>query len=351
MATTSQSFPQLPADAERSPAVAAAREVVPVGRARSVLDLIGNTPLLEIKRLTAGLLNPGVRIFAKLEGFNPGGSIKDRPAKSMLEVGIAEGKLKPGKVILDSTSGNTGIALAMLGATLGYPVELVMPSNVSRERKKIIEAYGAKIHFSDPMEGSDGAIVMCRELLKKNPERYFKPDQYNNEANTLAHFQTTGPEIWRQTRGEVTHFVAAIGTGGTIMGTGKFLKSKNRSVKVIAVEPDDAMHGLEGLKHMATSIVPGIYHEKELDGKIAVGTEEAYEMVYALGQAEGILVGQSSGAAMIAALKVAQSIREGVVVTLFADFGDKYLSTNLWIGWQEWRPDNLQQLKAKWKKK
>ena len=350
MATTSQSFPRLPADANRDPLVDR-REVVPVGRARSVLDLIGNTPLLEIKRLTAGLLNPRVRIFAKLEGFNPGGSIKDRPAKSMLEVGIAEGKLKPGKVILDSTSGNTGIALAMLGATLGYPVELVMPSNVSRERKKIIEAYGAKIHFSDSMEGSDGAIIMCRNLIEKNPERYFKPDQYNNEANSLAHFQTTGPEIWRQTRGEVTHFVAAIGTAGTIMGTGRFLKSKNRNVKVIAVEPDDAMHGLEGLKHMASSIVPGIYHANELDDKIPVGTEEAYEMVYALGQSEGILVGQSSGAAMIAALTVAQSIREGTVVTVFPDFGDKYLSTNLWIGWQEWSPESLTRLRAKWKKK
>jgi cysteine synthase B len=269
----------------------------------------------------------------------------------MLEVGIAEGKLKPGKVILDSTSGNTGIALAMLGATLGYPVELVMPSNVSRERKKIIEAYGAKIHFSDSMEGSDGAIIMCRNLIEKNPERYFKPDQYNNEANSLAHFQTTGPEIWRQTRGEVTHFVAAIGTAGTIMGTGRFLKSKNRNVRVIAVEPDDAMHGLEGLKHMASSIVPGIYHANELDDKIPVGTEEAYEMVYALGQSEGILVGQSSGAAMIAALTVAQSIREGTVVTVFPDFGDKYLSTNLWIGWQEWSPESLTRLRAKWKKK
>ena len=223
-------------------------------------------------------------------------------------------------MILDSTSGNTGIALAMLGATLGYPVELVMPSNVSRERKKIVEAYGAKIHFSDPMEGSDGAIVMCRKLIAQNPERYFKPDQYNNEANALAHFETTGPEIWRQTRGEVTHFVAAIGTGGTVMGTGRFLKSKNRAIKVIAVEPDDAMHGLEGLKHMASSIVPGIYHEKELDDKIQVGTEEAYEMVYALGQTEGILVGQSSGAAMIAALKLARSIREGTIVTVFCRF-------------------------------
>ena len=351
MATTSQSSPRLPADANRAPAVAPGREVVPVARARSVLDLIGNTPILEITRLTEGLLNPGVRIFAKLEGFNPGSSIKDRPAKSMLEVGIAEGKLKPGKVILDSTSGNTGIALAMLGAALGYPVELVMPSNVSRERKKIIEAYGAKIHFSDSMEGSDGAIIMCRQLIEKNPERYFKPDQYNNEANSLAHFQTTGPEIWRQTSGEVTHFVAAIGTGGTIMGTGRYLKSKNRDVKVIAVEPDDAMHGLEGLKHMASSIVPGIYRAQELDDKIPVGTEEAYDMVYALGQTEGILVGQSSGAAMIAALKVAQSIREGTVVTIFPDFGDKYLSTNLWIGWQEWSPERLREFRAKWKKK
>jgi len=357
MATTSQSFPRLPADAEsRAPRDASDRvvplhEIVPTGRAGGVLDLVGNTPLLQVTRLTAGLIPAGVRIFAKLEGFNPGGSVKDRPARKMLEVGIAEGKLKPGKVILDSTSGNTGIALAMLGATLGYPVELVMPSNVSRERKKIIEAYGAKIHFSDPMEGSDGAIIMCRKMLEADPARYFKPDQYNNEANSLAHFETTGPEIWRQTRGQVTHFVAAIGTGGTVMGTGRFLKSKSRAVKVIAVEPDDAMHGLEGLKYMAASIVPRIYHEKELDDKIQVGTEEAYEMVYALGQTEGLLVGQSSGAAMIAALKVARSIREGTIVTVFPDFGDKYLSTNLWIGWQEWRRERLQQVIAKWKKK
>jgi len=345
----------LPADADyRAPdgtseRVAPLDEIVPVGRALNVLDLVGNTPLLEIKRLTAGLIPSGVRIFAKLEGFNPGGSVKDRPAKKMLEVGIAEGKLRPGKVILDSTSGNTGIALAMIGAALGYPVELVMPSNVSRERKKIVEAYGAKIHYSDPMEGSDGAILLCRKLLAQNPERYFKPDQYNNEANALAHFETTGPEIWRQTSGQVTHFAAAIGTGGTVMGTGRFLKSKNSAIQVIAIEPDDAMHGLEGLKHMASSIVPGIYHENQLDDKIPVGTEEAYEMVYALGQTEGILVGQSSGAAMIAALKLAQRIREGSIVTVFCDFGDKYLSTNLWIGWQEWRRERLQQVVAKWR--
>jgi S-sulfo-L-cysteine synthase (O-acetyl-L-serine-dependent) len=340
MATISQSFRRSQADVNR--------EVTPIDRASSVLDLIGNTPLLEITRLTAGLLRPGVRIFAKLEGFNPGGSVKDRAARKMIELGMARGDLRPGKVILDSTSGNTGIALAMVGAAIGYPVELVMASNVSRERKKIIEAFGAKPIYSDPLEGSDGAIVLCRKIIDADPDRYFKPDQYNNEANPLAHFETTGPEIWRQTEGMVTHFLAGIGTSGTVMGTGRFLKSRNPKVKVIAVEPDDAMHGLEGLKHMATSIVPGIYHESELDDKIQVNTEDAYEMVYALGQFEGILVGQSSGAAMVAALKLASSLREGTVVTVFADFGEKYLSTNLWIGWQEWRRERLQRMVDKW---
>ena len=340
MATKSRSFQQSPAAANHEP--------VPVARASSVLALIGNTPMLEIRRATKGLIPPGVRIFAKLEGFNPGGSVKDRPARKMIETGIADGKLKPGKVIIDSTSGNTGIALAMVGAALGYPVELVMPSNVSRERKKIVEAYGATIHYSDPMEGSDGAIIMCRKLIADDPDRYFKPDQYNNEANSLAHFETTGPEVWEQTHGEITHFVAGIGTGGTIMGTGRYLKSRNPAVRVIAVEPDDAMHGLEGLKHMATSIVPGIYHENELDDKIQVSTEDAYEMVYALGQIEGVLVGQSAGAAMVAALKVASSLDSGCVVTVFSDFGDKYLSTNLWIGWQAWRRERLQLLVDKW---
>ena len=340
MATTSQSSRRSRADV--SP------QSVPVARAFSVLDLIGNTPLLEITRLTEGLLRPGVRVFAKLEGFNPGGSVKDRAARKMIELGLARGDLRPGKVILDSTSGNTGIALAMVGAAIGYPVELVMASNVSRERKKIIEAFGAKTIYSDPLEGSDGAIVLCRQLIDADPDRYFKPDQYNNEANPLAHFETTGPEIWRQTGGAVTHFVAGIGTSGTIMGTGRFLKSRNSAVKVIAVEPDDAMHGLEGLKHMASSIVPGIYREAELDDKIQVSTEDAYEMVYALGEFEGLLVGQSAGAAMVAALKLATALREGTVVTVFSDFGEKYLSTNLWIGWQEWRRERLQRLVRKW---
>jgi S-sulfo-L-cysteine synthase (O-acetyl-L-serine-dependent) len=340
MATISQSSRRLPADANA--------EFVPVSRAGSILELIGNTPLLEITRLTQGILAPGVRIFAKLEGFNPGGSVKDRAARKMVEIGLARGELRPGKIILDSTSGNTGIALAMVGAAIGYPVELVMASNVSRERKNIIEAFGAKPIYSDPLEGSDGAIVLCRKLLEQDPERYFKPDQYNNEANPLAHFETTGPEIWRQTGGEITHFVAGIGTSGTVMGTGRYLKSRNRDIKIIAVEPDDPMHGLEGLKHMASSIVPGIYHESELDGKMPVSTEDAYEMVYALGQFEGILVGQSSGAAMLAALQLGRSLRSGCIVTVFSDFGDKYLSTNLWIGWQEWRRERLQRLLSKW---
>jgi cysteine synthase B len=340
MATISQS--SLRSRADVSP------EIVPAARAASVLDLIGNTPLLEITRLTEGLLRPGVRIFAKLEGFNPGGSVKDRAARKMIELGLARGELRPGKVILDSTSGNTGIALAMVGAAIGYPVELVMASNVSRERKKIIEAFGAKPIYSDPLEGSDGAIVLCRKIIDADPDRYFKPDQYNNEANPLAHFETTGPEIWHQTEGAITHFLAGMGTSGTIMGTGRYLKSRNPGIKVIAIEPDDAMHGLEGLKHMATSILPGIYHEAELDDKIQVSTEDAYDMVYALGEFEGILVGQSSGAAMVAALKLARSLREGTVVTIFADFGEKYLSTNLWIGWQEWRREHLQRLVSKW---
>jgi S-sulfo-L-cysteine synthase (O-acetyl-L-serine-dependent) len=340
MATTFQSSQQSPA--------ASNQEFVPAARARSVLELIGNTPLLEVTRVSEGFLRPDVRIFAKLEGFNPGGSVKDRAARHMLELGLKRGDLRPGKTIIDSTSGNTGIALAMVGAALGYPVEIVMASNVSRERKKIIEAFGAKPIFSDPLEGSDGAITLSRKVIAANPERYFKPDQYNNEANALAHFETTGPEIWHQTRGRVTHFVAGVGTGGTVMGTGRYLKAQNPAIKVIAVEPDDAMHGLEGLKHMATSIVPGIFHAEELDERLAVSTEDAYEMVYALGQIEGVLVGQSCGAALVAALRVARGLREGCVVTVFPDFGDKYLSTNLWIGWEQWRRERLQELFSKW---
>ena len=303
-------------------------------KADSVLDFIGDTPLLQICRITEGIPQ-SVRIFAKLEGFNPGGSVKDRPALRMVQEGIRAGKLRPGKTILDSTSGNTGIALAMIGRVLGYPVELVVPANVSMERKQIMQAYGAKVTYSDPMEGSDGAIRECRKLLEKNPDKYFKPDQYFNPMNPQAHYETTGPEIYRQTRGEITHFIAGIGTGGTVMGAGRYFKEVNPKIKVIAVEPDDALHGLEGLKHMASSIVPGIYHEEELDEKLPISTDDAYAMVYRLSQEEGLLVGQSSGAVMFAALKIARKLRSGTLVTIFPDFGDKYLSTNLWIGWRD----------------
>jgi cysteine synthase B len=303
-------------------------------KVESVLELIGNTPLLEINRITEGI-PAGVKIYAKLEGLNPGGSVKDRPALRMVQEGLKDKKLRPGKTILDSTSGNTGIALALIGSVLGYPVELVMPGNVSAERKQIIHAYGAKVTYSDPMEGSDGAIRLCRKILEENPEKYFKPDQYFNPMNPEAHYENTGPEIYRQTNGTVTHFVAGIGTGGTVMGTGRYLKEVNPNIQVIAVEPDDALHGLEGLKHMASSIVPGIYHEEELDDKIPVSTEDAYSMVYRLSQEEGVLVGQSSGAAMFAAIKIARKLRAGTIVTIFPDFGDKYLTTNLWVGWRD----------------
>jgi cysteine synthase B len=316
-----------------------ARWLAPAGstelkKVESVLELIGATPLLEIRRIARGL-HPTVRIFAKLEGFNPGGSVKDRPALKMIQEGIKSGRLAPGKTIIDSTSGNTGIALALIGRVLGYPVELVVPSNVSLERKRIIAALGARVTYSDPLEGSDGAIRLCGKILEEKPEKYFRPDQYFNPMNSQAHYETTGPEIYRQTEGEITHFIAGIGTGGTIMGTGRFLKEKNSRIRLIAVEPDDALHGLEGLKHMASSIVPGIYHEEKVDEKIPVSTENAYAMVYRLSQEEGILVGQSSGAVMHAALQVARQLRSGTLVTIFPDFGDKYLTTNLWVGWRE----------------
>lgn len=295
---------------------------------------MGNTPLVEIRKVTRGL-PPGVRVLAKLEGFNPGGSVKDRPALRMIREAVAAGQLTPGRTIIDSTSGNTGIALAMIGAALGYRVRLVLPSNVSEERKGIIRFFGAEVVYSDPLEGSDGAIRLCRKIVSEDPESHFKPDQYFNPMNSRAHYETTGPEIYRQTEGRVTHFVAGVGTGGTVMGTGRFLKERDPRVRVIGVEPDAALHGLEGLKHMASSIVPGIYREDELDLKVPASTEDAYEMVYRLSQEEGLLVGQSSGAAMVAALRVARQLSHGTVVTVFPDFGSRYLTTNLWTTWKE----------------
>jgi len=302
-----------------------------------ILRLIGNTPMVEIRKLREGL-SPRVRVFAKLEGFNPAGSVKDRAAWNMVRRGLDSGALRPGKTILDSTSGNTGIALAMIGAALGYPVKLVMPENVSAERKRVIRAYGAEPVYSSGLEGSDGAILKCREIHHSDPERYFKPDQYFNEANPEAHYLTTGPEIWEQTGGAVTHFVATLGTSGTVMGTGRYLKERNKAVRVVGVEPDDAFHGIEGLKHMPTSIVPGIYHEEELDEKVGVATDASYDMVQKLALIEGLLVGQSCGAALIGSLRVAASLSEGTVVTIFPDFGDRYLSTNVWLALRGGRP-------------
>ena len=296
---------------------------------RSVLELVGNTPLVRLNKITEGLA-PGVEIYAKLEGYNPGGSVKDRPALSMIEDAEQSGRLTKDKIILDSTSGNTGIAYAWIGAVKGYKVDLVVPQNVSTERKKILHAFGATVIFSDPLEGSDGAIRLAWKLYVDDPDKYCKLDQYNNPSNPNAHYEHTGPEIIEQTGGKVTHFVASIGTGGTIMGTGRRLKEFNKDIQIVAIEPETAFHGLEGLKHMESSIVPGIYHEDEIDSKIPAPTEESYDMAKRLAREEGLLVGQSSGAAMWGALELAKTLKEGVIVVIFPDGGDKYLSTRLW---------------------
>lgn len=295
----------------------------------SVLDLVGNTPLLKINKITRDL-PPGVEIYAKLESFNPGGSVKDRPALRMIEDAEEAGRLTKDKIILDSSSGNTGIAYAWIGSYKGYRVDLVVPENVSEERKKTLNAFGANVIFSDPLEGSDGAIRLSWKLYVDNPDKYCKLDQYNNPSNSDAHYDTTGVEIYEQTEGRITHFLATIGTGGTIMGTSRRLKEYNKDIQIIAVEPDNPFHGLEGLKHMASSIVPGIYHEEEYDRKIPAPTEASYELVKRLAREEGLMVGQSSGAAMWAAMELAKTLEEGLIVVIFPDGGDKYLSTRLW---------------------
>ena len=298
-----------------------------------ISDYIGNTPLFRIQHLTAHLRN--VEVYGKAEYLNPGGSVKDRAAFNMLCRGIRSGELTPDKVILDSTSGNTGIAYAMIGAALGYRVKLVLPGNVSQERRAILKMYGAEVVLSSAFEGSDGAILLAREIYAENPDLYYKPDQYNNEFNALAHYNGTGPEIWRQTRGRVTHFLATIGTTGTLMGTGRYLKDQNANVKVYAVEPDNEFHGIEGLKHLATSIVPGIYHPSVHDEKIPASTEDAYDMQAKLAKDEGIFVGFSAGAAVHASLQLAEQLEhsghyseenKAIVVTILCDRGDRYLT-------------------------
>ena len=306
------------------------REIEPAVVQGSTIDnLIGNTPLLKMRRITAHLPE-NIAVYAKAEWTNPGGSVKDRAASNIIIQGELSGKLRPGMTILDSTSGNTGIAYAMIGAAKGYKIKLFLPANASPERIAILKAYGAELVLTDPLEGSDGAIRAVRALVAEDPARYFYADQYNNPANWQAHYNSTGVEIWNQTNGSVTHFLAGLGTTGTLMGTGRRLKDLSRAVQIIALQPDSPFHGLEGLKHIPTAIKPGIYDETLADRLIEIGTEETYEMARRLAREEGYLVGISSATAMVGALKVADELAEqgepGVIVTLFPDNAYKYLS-------------------------
>jgi cysteine synthase B len=294
--------------------------------AERITDLIGDTPIVRLRAFDKD--TPGVELWAKCEFMNPGGSVKDRAAYQMIRDAMRTGTLKPGQEIIDSTSGNTGVAYSLIGGALGFKVTLVMPGNVSWARRKITQAFGTNLVFSDPMDGSDGAIVLCRKMVAENPGKYFYPDQYSNLSNPLAHYNTTGREIWEQTDGRVTHFVTGIGTTGTIMGTGRRLKEYRRDIGIYAVEPDDALHGLEGLKHMESSLVPAIYHPEELDGVIQMPTDEAWDVSERLAKHEGILVGHSSGASLAGGLRIARQLvkegKPGVVVTLFPDRADRY---------------------------
>jgi cysteine synthase B len=293
-----------------------------------ITKLVGNTPLLRVRLFEREY--PNVEVYAKAEWFNPGGSVKDRAALSMIEDGEQRGALTHDKTIIDSTSGNTGIAYALIGAAKGYPVKLVMPHNVSTERKALVTAYGAEIVYSDAGEGSDGAIRLVRELVAAEPDRYFYPDQYSNPANVRAHYEGTAVEILEQTAGRITHFVAGLGTTGTFVGTSRRLKEHDPSIRTIAVEPEDSFHGLEGLKHLPTSIVPRIWDPSLADEVWGAPTEPAYDIARAVASTEGLLIGHSSGAALWAVHKLAATIREGVVVTVFPDSGDRYLSMGLY---------------------
>lgn len=293
-----------------------------------ITDLVGNTPLVRVRLFEREF--PNVEVYAKAEWFNPGGSVKDRAALSMIEDAERRGALTRDKVLIDSTSGNTGIAYALIGSAKGYRVKLVMPANVSAERRALVTAYGAEVVYSDAGEGSDGAIVMVRDIVTLDPDRYFYPDQYSNPANARAHYEGTGVEILAQTSGRVTHFVAGLGTTGTFVGTSRRLKEHDPSIKTIAVQPEDAFHGLEGLKHLPTAIVPKLWDSSLADEIWGCPTEPAYELARTIARTEGLLVGHSSGAALWAVRKLASTISEGVVVTVFPDSGDRYLSTGLY---------------------
>lgn len=291
--------------------------------------LVGNTPLVRLRNVTASL-PPGVSVLAKAEFFNPGGSVKDRAALSMVRDGERRGLLAPGKTILDASSGNTGIAYAWIGTALGYRVHICLPANASPERKQMLRAYGAEITLTDPLEGTDGAQRRVKEIAASEPDRYFYPDQYNNDANWRAHYETTAPEIWAQTGGKVTHFVAGLGTTGTFVGTTRRLKKFNPEIACISFQPESPMHGLEGMKHLETALVPGIWDAQLPDRELWTGTEEAYTMVKRLAREEGLFVGISAGAAVHTALEVARELTSGVVVTVLCDGGDKYLSERFW---------------------
>ncbi len=297
----------------------------------SILDLIGKTPLVRLARIEEDL--PGVTLYAKAEWKNPGGSVKDRPAQRMICEGLRRQELTPGRRILDATSGNTGIAYAMIGAALGYGVTLCVPENVTPERKRILNAYGAELILTDPLEGSDGAIREAKRCFAADPDRYFYPDQYNNAFNWRAHYDTTAPEIWEQTEGRVTHFVAGLGTSGTFVGTARRLRELNERIVLLSVQPDSPFHGLEGLKHMESAIVPGIYDPAVADADLRVSTEAAHEMTRRLARAEGLLVGISSGGNLAAALRFIRDQRQAegsTVVVIFPDGGERYLSEVFW---------------------
>lgn len=302
----------------------------PTRHRAAIVDLIGNTPLLHLRNIGAHTLRPNVHVYAKAEWYNPGGSVKDRAALNMIREGERTGALTKGKVLIDATSGNTGIAYAMLGVMLGYRVLLAVPANASLERKRLLAAYGAEVIYTDPLEGTDGAQEVVRRLVRENPDRYFYPDQYNNPANWLAHYNTTATEIIEQTEGSVTHFVAGLGTTGTFVGTARRLKEFNPAIRCVAVQPDSPLHGLEGLKHLPSAVVPGIFDPTLVDQSVEVSTEEAHAMAQRATHAEGLLIGLSSAAALVAALRIAQRLDSGVVVTIFADHGTRYVRDAFW---------------------
>ena len=294
-----------------------------------ILNKIGNTPLIQIKGL-AKEINPNVEIYAKAEWFNPGGSVKDRAALNMILEAERSGELTKDKTIIDATSGNTGIAYALIAAVKGYKVKLTVPSNLSIEKRKILEAYGAELIFTDSLSGTDGAQEVAKQIYFGNKDKYFYPDQYNNPANWRAHYKSTANEIWNQTKGRITHFVSGLGTTGTFTGTARKLKELNHNIQCIAFQPDSPLHGLEGLKHLPSAKVPGIFDEQLPDKIIEISTEESYETVKQLAREEGLLVGASSGAAFAVSAKIAKELKSGVIVTVFPDSGIKYLNDNLW---------------------